>query len=142
VAVSVFDLFKIGSGPSSSHRVGPMRVARLFAALLVLVATAGAAERGFFGLSLAIELDGSAVNPTLREVKVVKVLTASPAANGGIQRGDLIIEVEGHPVMGARALELQGLMQRQVGQALRLRIQRGSAEPFPVTLIAVVGRPE
>jgi L-serine dehydratase len=31
LAISVFDLFKIGIGPSSSHTVGPMRAARLFA---------------------------------------------------------------------------------------------------------------
>ncbi|MGN6582059.1 MAG: L-serine ammonia-lyase [Bordetella sp.] len=31
MAVSVFDLFKIGIGPSSSHTVGPMRAALLFA---------------------------------------------------------------------------------------------------------------
>jgi L-serine dehydratase len=31
MAVSVFDLFRIGIGPSSSHTVGPMRAARLFA---------------------------------------------------------------------------------------------------------------
>jgi L-serine dehydratase len=31
MAVSVFDLFKIGIGPSSSHTVGPMRAARIFA---------------------------------------------------------------------------------------------------------------
>jgi len=30
VAISVFDLFKIGIGPSSSHTVGPMRAAALF----------------------------------------------------------------------------------------------------------------
>ena len=30
MAVSVFDLFKIGIGPSSSHTVGPMRAAHLF----------------------------------------------------------------------------------------------------------------
>lgn len=30
MAVSVFDLFKIGIGPSSSHTVGPMKAARLF----------------------------------------------------------------------------------------------------------------
>jgi L-serine dehydratase len=30
MAVSIFDLFKIGIGPSSSHTVGPMRAARLF----------------------------------------------------------------------------------------------------------------
>lgn len=30
MAIGVFDLFKIGIGPSSSHTVGPMRAARLF----------------------------------------------------------------------------------------------------------------
>ncbi|WP_066333280.1 L-serine ammonia-lyase [Azohydromonas lata] len=30
MAVSVFDLFRVGIGPSSSHTVGPMRAARLF----------------------------------------------------------------------------------------------------------------
>ncbi|MBK6596029.1 MAG: L-serine ammonia-lyase [Burkholderiales bacterium] len=34
MAVSVFDLFKIGMGPSSSHTVGPMRAARQFVARL------------------------------------------------------------------------------------------------------------
>jgi len=35
VAISVFDLFKIGIGPSSSHTVGPMRAAKQFVGLLV-----------------------------------------------------------------------------------------------------------
>ena len=30
MAISIFDLFKIGIGPSSSHTVGPMRAAKLF----------------------------------------------------------------------------------------------------------------
>lgn len=34
MAISVFDLFKVGIGPSSSHTVGPMRAARMFALLL------------------------------------------------------------------------------------------------------------
>jgi L-serine dehydratase len=34
MAISVFDLFKIGIGPSSSHTVGPMRAARMFVLLL------------------------------------------------------------------------------------------------------------
>src|SRR5450759_3629388 len=34
MAISIFDLFKIGIGPSSSHTVGPMRAARLFAQAL------------------------------------------------------------------------------------------------------------
>ena len=119
------------------------RLRSVVIALLLLVAPlcASTAEKGFFGLSLSVELDGS-TNPTLREVKIVKVLTASPAANAGLQRGDLIVAVEGRKVVGANAQELQGLMQREIGQPLRLLIQRGGAEPFPVTLIAVVGRPE
>jgi len=34
VAISVFEIFKIGIGPSSSHTVGPMRAARRFVELL------------------------------------------------------------------------------------------------------------
>ena len=34
MAISVFDLFKIGIGPSSSHTVGPMRAAATFAQAL------------------------------------------------------------------------------------------------------------
>ena len=34
MSLSTFDLFKIGIGPSSSHTVGPMRAARLFAVAL------------------------------------------------------------------------------------------------------------
>src|SRR4051812_42707318 len=53
MAISVFELFKIGIGPSSSHTVGPMRAARQFALRLqedhCLASTA----------SLRIELFGS-----------------------------------------------------------------------------------
>lgn len=35
MAVSVFDLFKVGIGPSSSHTVGPMRAAHHFVARIV-----------------------------------------------------------------------------------------------------------
>ena len=35
MAISVFDLFTVGIGPSSSHTVGPMRAARRFAGTLV-----------------------------------------------------------------------------------------------------------
>ncbi len=34
MTISAFDLFKIGIGPSSSHTVGPMRAAGMFAASL------------------------------------------------------------------------------------------------------------
>jgi L-serine dehydratase len=52
MAVSVFDLFKIGIGPSSSHTVGPMRAARLFAQRLAnegLVPRVGALRVELYG---------------------------------------------------------------------------------------------
>ncbi|HLH04844.1 MAG TPA: L-serine ammonia-lyase [Bryobacteraceae bacterium] len=42
---SVFDLFKIGIGPSSSHTVGPMRAARRFVAEIEAAAQLEAVER-------------------------------------------------------------------------------------------------
>ncbi|MGQ4512504.1 L-serine ammonia-lyase [Streptomyces sp. DW26H14] len=55
MAISVFDLFSIGIGPSSSHTVGPMRAARMFAqrlkneGLLVHVASVHAELYGSLG---------------------------------------------------------------------------------------------
>ncbi|RYZ36726.1 MAG: L-serine ammonia-lyase, partial [Myxococcaceae bacterium] len=53
MSVSVFDLFKIGIGPSSSHTVGPMRAARTF---VVGLSDAGLLERV---TRLKVELFGS-----------------------------------------------------------------------------------
>lgn len=53
MAISVFDLFSIGIGPSSSHTVGPMRAARTF--------VAGLRDDGLLGATAAVhaELYGS-----------------------------------------------------------------------------------
>ena len=63
MAISVFDLFKIGIGPSSSHTVGPMRAARLFALRLqadgVLPATARVAARLYGSLGATGKGHGS-----------------------------------------------------------------------------------
>ena len=120
---------------------------RTFTAVCAALCVAGAGtvradEKGFFGLSLAVELDGTPQAPTLREAKVVKVLTGSPAAGAGIQRGDVIVEVEGRAIVGGNAYEFDRLMKKNVGEPLRLRLQRGSAAPYAVTLVAVIGRPE
>ncbi|HEX9035329.1 MAG TPA: L-serine ammonia-lyase [Streptosporangiaceae bacterium] len=53
MAISVFDLFKIGIGPSSSHTVGPMRAAAMFAASLADGGLADLVER------VQVELFGS-----------------------------------------------------------------------------------
>ena len=52
MAISIFDLFSIGIGPSSSHTVGPMRAARMFARRLKsegLLAQTAAVRAELFG---------------------------------------------------------------------------------------------
>ena len=51
--ISVFDMFSVGIGPSSSHTVGPMRAAKLFAEHLVEQGLVAKAER------ISCELFGS-----------------------------------------------------------------------------------
>src|SRR5215469_17219663 len=57
MAISVFDLFKVGIGPSSSHTVGPMKAAGMFArgladdGLMPRVATVRVALYGSLGLT-------------------------------------------------------------------------------------------
>ncbi|QPK62382.1 L-serine ammonia-lyase [Methylomonas sp. LL1] len=53
MAISVFDIFKIGIGPSSSHTVGPMRAAMAFAGKLEQQGVIGQVRR------LRVELFGS-----------------------------------------------------------------------------------
>src|ERR1700727_787276 len=48
---SLFELFKIGIGPSSSHTVGPMRASLRFVREL--------AARGQFGSAITVDLYGS-----------------------------------------------------------------------------------
>jgi len=52
MSISIFDLFSIGIGPSSSHTVGPMRAAKIFATELVdrgLLATTGSVRVDLYG---------------------------------------------------------------------------------------------
>jgi L-serine dehydratase len=54
--ISVFDIFKIGIGPSSSHTVGPMRAAKRFADV---IAAAAAADAKIKVCAIKVELFGS-----------------------------------------------------------------------------------
>ena len=53
MTLSVFDIFKIGIGPSSSHTMGPMRAAREFALELKRTGVLGATQE------IAVRLYGS-----------------------------------------------------------------------------------
>ena len=95
MAVSVFDLFKIGIGPSSSHTVGPMRAARMFALRLAhegrLEATArvhaqlygslGATGKGH-GSDKAVLLGLLGHEPDTVDVEAIPALLAAVRASG------------------------------------------------------------
>lgn len=96
MAVSVFDLFKIGIGPSSSHTVGPMRAARLFGLRLqhdglldqvarvqvILYGSLGATGKGH-GSDKAVLLGLAGHEPDSVDVEAI------PALLDAIRAGDL-----------------------------------------------------
>jgi L-serine dehydratase len=95
MAVSVFDLFKIGIGPSSSHTVGPMRAARLFALRLAheglidhttriqaqLYGSLGATGKGH-GSDKAVILGLMGEEPDTVEVDAIPALLATVRGSG------------------------------------------------------------
>ncbi|RUR86131.1 serine protease [Chlorogloeopsis fritschii PCC 6912] len=63
--------------------------------------------------------------PEVNGVLVVRVLPNSPAANAGIRRGDVIVQVEGQSITTAE--QLQNIVEdSRVGQVLQVKIQRGN----------------
>ncbi len=95
MAVSVFDLFKIGIGPSSSHTVGPMRAARMFALRLAhegplertarvqshLYGSLGATGKGH-GSDKAVLLGLAGHEPDTVDVDAVPALLAAIRGSG------------------------------------------------------------
>ncbi|SFZ79160.1 L-serine ammonia-lyase [Chitinimonas taiwanensis] len=90
MAISVFDLFKIGIGPSSSHTVGPMRAARQFmqrierAGMLAQVASIKAELYGSLGATgkghgsdIAVLLGLMGEEPQLVDTDAVPALIAA-----------------------------------------------------------------
>jgi S1-C subfamily serine protease len=62
--------------------------------------------------------------PEVSGVLVVNVIPDSPAARGGLRRGDVIVQIDGAVVTSAE--QLQGLVERsRVGQALAMTVRRG-----------------
>jgi len=100
MAVSVFDLFKIGIGPSSSHTVGPMRAARLFVSRLAheglleqtarvqvhLYGSLGATGKGH-GSDKAVLLGLAGHEPDTVDVDAVPALLAAVRASGRLLLG-------------------------------------------------------
>ncbi|MBD2346451.1 HhoA/HhoB/HtrA family serine endopeptidase [Anabaena subtropica] len=63
--------------------------------------------------------------PEVNGVLVIRVVPNSPAANAGIRRGDVILQVDSQPITTAE--QLQNVVENsRLGQALQVRVQRGN----------------
>ncbi len=115
-----------------------MPLRRLLAATALSTATllAHAGDKGYLGIQIAVDGEGAFWNPTLKAVRIAKVVPGSPADQAGMAAGDSIVEIEGKPVVGAKANDLQPYMQRDVGQQVKLVVRKSNGEVKPVSLIA------
>jgi C-terminal processing protease CtpA/Prc len=110
------------------------------AALLFSPLASHAAEKGWFGFAMEIDAEGI-LNPKLRSIKIDKIFPASPAAKASLSAGDIIVEIDGIVVEGAKADTLKAAMQKSVGETLRLKIKHGADAPQDVALIAAAKPP-
>jgi C-terminal processing protease CtpA/Prc len=114
----------------------PSRLISFVAAVLLFLPLASiAAEKGWFGFAMNIDADGIP-DPKLRSIKIEKIFPASPAAKAGLSPGDMIVEIEGIVVEGAKADTLKAAMQKSVGETLRLKFKRGADASRDVALVA------
>lgn len=68
-------------------------------------------------------------------LEIVEVFQGQPAAEGGLRRGDLILQVDDTPIENMNVMEAVALIRGPEGTPVRLLVQRGEEKPFSVTLI-------
>lgn len=68
--------------------------------------------------------NSGAMLPEIEGVLVLRVMPDTPAAEAGLRRGDVILEIEGQPIKTADALQIR-VEESRVGQTLTVKVQRG-----------------
>jgi serine protease Do len=96
----------------------------------------GKVDRGYLGIlpQDVTPAIAKAFNADVKGALVGDVTAASPAARGGLQKGDIILEVDGQPIASANQLRLKiGMM--TPGQTVKLNVLRnGKPQQVSVTL--------
>ena len=69
------------------------------------------------------------------ELTIVTPLDGSPAAEAGLQPGDVILSIQGRSTWGMTLSQALDAMAGNQGSELRLMISRGVGDPFQVSLI-------
>jgi carboxyl-terminal processing protease len=92
--------------------------------------------RGSFGgLGIQVTMENGVV-------LVVSPIDDTPAYRAGLESGDLIIALDGQPVMGMDLDEAVNVMRGPVGTDITLTVQRGEEDPFEVTITREIIRVE
>ncbi len=82
------------------------------------------------------EFGGLGIEVTMEDglVKVVAPMDGTPAADAGLQPGDLISHLDGEPISGLTLNDAVEKMRGEIGTSIKLTVIRGTQEPFDVTL--------
>jgi S1-C subfamily serine protease len=87
----------------------------------------GRVRRAFLGIVGGTRPLGEAVASRLgraRGLEVVQLLEPGPAASAGLRVGDIVVELDGHPIEGVGDLQ-RHLVGDAIGRRLELRVERG-----------------
>jgi carboxyl-terminal processing protease len=82
------------------------------------------------------EFGGLGIEVTMENglIKVVSPIDGTPAAKAGIQPADLIIQIDGKPILGMTLSQAVDKMRGPVDSKIVLTVRRGKQAPFDVTL--------
>ena len=104
--------------------------------LLVSVSLLASSNSGWLGIFISVKGSGVFWNPTVESIAITEVVSNSPAALAHLSAGDMILEIEGTSVVGAKGSLLRSKMKREVGELLHLKLQRKNGEAYFATLKA------
>jgi S1-C subfamily serine protease len=113
----------------------------LIATTMFCASVATADDRGFFGFALRTEFDGSFWSPVLSVASIAQVVPNSPTAKSGLAVGDVLLELEGIVVPGAKGDELKKLKavlnkDDRIGDQLHMKLRRANGEIYSAVLVA------
>ena len=102
--------------------------------LLMLLPFAVAAAEAKLGIGLQIEAEAFALDPVVTKALVTSVEPDSLAAVAGIEKGDEITSIQGHPVQGSRASELKPRLAFGAGETRTFGIRHANGASFQATI--------
>lgn len=105
----------------------------LLGVVLIFPVTALAAGNGWFGFGLRTGIDWTL---DIESATVSVITQGSPAERAGISVGDSLLEIEGCGIPGCGAYKAKGLLEKKVGEILRLKLKRQDGQEYSASLAA------